>query len=525
MKIYKNILHVLYLAIFLHLLSCRSTDTDSAIQGGGIAQVKINLLGSDFAGELTASQASLNSKTLGSMAPKSISMITPDTFIEVEEKQLLKTQASSKPGAIAAIPGSDFTTGIRFRVIAYRADNGAYQTHQDYIVGQAYAPLILNAGMEYVLVAYSAGSMGFVPNLMVVNGNSNVNTDLISSGGTEAFVYQRLNYTPVAGNNNVDLVLRHEYTSITSTVYNYIPEKEMAELLVTYPGYQNVTYGLSTGKISSYSGTSIPAQVWSGSNTREVTFNNPQVIHNNTSVTGLKNSQVWIKWNGNTSYSVYSAVMNIKPEYKQHFNIGIKRCGAYLGPNNTMWKEFMCHNLGANTNADPFIPAGTIHGAKYSWGAQTNEAGRYVSQANDQGNSGAIAGWDSTAKADGSWSDTNKTANDPCPTGYRLPTTAEWQAVIDNNNIERVGTWTHDGNFVTALYIKNSAGQRTLMLPAAGRRFGSDGSLYSPGDFGYYWSSSYGISPVAGTLVFGSTSISTTNGNRTNALSVRCIAE
>lgn len=96
MKIYKNILHVLYLTIFLHLLSCRSTDTDSAIQGGGIAQVKINLLGSDFAGELTASQASLNSKTLGSMAPKSISMITPDTYIEVEEKQLLKTQASSK---------------------------------------------------------------------------------------------------------------------------------------------------------------------------------------------------------------------------------------------------------------------------------------------------------------------------------------------------------------------------------------------------------------------------------------------
>jgi uncharacterized protein (TIGR02145 family) len=97
--------------------------------------------------------------------------------------------------------------------------------------------------------------------------------------------------------------------------------------------------------------------------------------------------------------------------------------------------------------------------------------------------------------------------NNPCPTGYRLPTSSEWNAEIDQFS------------------SKNSVGAyaSVLKLPVTGARNSADGSFFGPTD-SYYWSST-----VAGTqaefLFVGGTFAGTGPSFRAVGFAVRCIRD
>jgi len=98
--------------------------------------------------------------------------------------------------------------------------------------------------------------------------------------------------------------------------------------------------------------------------------------------------------------------------------------------------------------------------------------------------------------------------NNPCPSGYRLPTDAEWDA-------ERASWSSNDAA---------GAYGSPLKLTVGGYRYYSSGSLTAVGFFGFYWSST--ISDVHVQVIdFYSTNTAIGFSNRAFGFSVRCIKD
>jgi uncharacterized protein (TIGR02145 family) len=187
--------------------------------------------------------------------------------------------------------------------------------------------------------------------------------------------------------------------------------------------------------------------------------------------------------------------------------------------NATDYINFMCYNLGAaNTSADPFTPGWEINGGYWQWGRSAQAAAGPT--ATDPKN-GAISGWNTTNAPNGSWADGSKTANDPCPAGYRIPTKAQWEGVSANNTKTNVGSF----NSSATNYGAGKKFGNQLMLPAAGVRDYDGGALDSRGYYGGYWSSAEYDDDSAWSMYFVSSVASTGNDFRTGGLSVRCVAE
>ncbi|MDD2636202.1 MAG: FISUMP domain-containing protein [Bacteroidales bacterium] len=210
------------------------------------------------------------------------------------------------------------------------------------------------------------------------------------------------------------------------------------------------------------------------------------------------------------------------------FESSITICGGQTAIvdviNPTTEKTWMDRNLGASQQATSSTDY-KAYGALFQWGraADGHECITWTSSTNGTpqsvttstlsttdtpGNGNFILAPSSpydwrSSQNDNLWQGVSG-INNPCPSGYRLPTDAEWEA--------EKGSWSS----------QNAAGAfaSPLKLPVAGYRNGSSGSLSSAG--GHYWSST-ASSTQAMNLDINVSNIFVFYGNRTNGDSVRCI--
>jgi uncharacterized protein (TIGR02145 family) len=108
---------------------------------------------------------------------------------------------------------------------------------------------------------------------------------------------------------------------------------------------------------------------------------------------------------------------------------------------------------------------------------------------------------------DNLWQGVNGT-NNPCPSGYHLPTEAEW--------INERKSWSSS----------NAAGAfaSSLKLSMGGYRYYGNGLFYYLGSTGYYWSST--VDGVSSRYLFFNSSFAVTiKDYRTDGCSVRCIKD
>ena len=190
---------------------------------------------------------------------------------------------------------------------------------------------------------------------------------------------------------------------------------------------------------------------------------------------------------------------------------------------------------------------GYPYGKLYQWGRKDGQGYKYDSYedateptvveglpstpylTNAEANSFYKKKWNNTTAPDGTWGtsapwDTKNTKNDPCPEGWRVPTSAELEVLYAHSS---EGTWddsTNEGRWFagTAAVVENKS--NAVFFPAAGCRFSSSGNARNRGSVGNYWSSTPSFA-IAYQLHFHSGAAEVGSGFRASGFSVRCVQE
>jgi hypothetical protein len=195
--------------------------------------------------------------------------------------------------------------------------------------------------------------------------------------------------------------------------------------------------------------------------------------------------------------------------------------GSNVVVNPTTGRVWMDRNLGASHVASSSTDAGS-YGYLYQWGRdgdghqiRTSGTTSTKSSSNTPGHDDFITAMISpydwrNPQNDFLWQGGG--VNNPCPTGYHVPTETEWE-------VERLSWWSNNPDGALGSVLK---------LPMAGYRAANTGSLSNVGTSGTYWTSTVNGNNSS-YLYFDNAAPSSSNagintsGYRASGRSVRCI--
>jgi uncharacterized protein (TIGR02145 family) len=284
-----------------------------------------------------------------------------------------------------------------------------------------------------------------------------------------------------------------------ATAVSTVPDAPIIGTATMGDAQARVTFTASNNggsEITSYTATSSPGGLTGTGTASSIT------------VTGLTNGTAYtftVTATNTNGTSVPSSASN-----------SITPAGIPVVTNPTTGKIWMDRNLGASRVATSSTDA-EAYGDLYQWGRaadghqiRTSGTTSTLSTTDVPGHANFIlasSDWRSPLNTN-LWQGVNG-VNNPCPSGFRIPTEAELEA-------ERL-SWGSN----------NAAGAfgSPLRFTVAGLRVRSDGSLFDVGSGGNYWSSSTPNASYSRSLYISSSNAMWNNYDRATGRSVRCIKD
>ncbi|WP_078721094.1 FISUMP domain-containing protein [Elizabethkingia ursingii] len=510
---------ILILLSIFFIFSCRGSDTESKLTEG-TAVIKVNLNGEAFGDESSLKQATLGNKVTTPLETiqRKITPFNKDfdlvaELLPVSTSSSVNNEQASLKGAPMAITETILLgSKIKYKVVVYKS-TGEYVTERDYIHGQESSTAILNldGGSNYTFIAYSINSTTTLPSVTFSDlTNKTLSTSILSEvNGSSDFMYYRTDMQ-VSGNNPnyLNIVLVHKLSQITATIdasatgYNITAVN--AGFDSHYPTYD---VDIKTGTVSRKGAVGIAPVVFSTLGT-PVIVGQPTIVNGSTLTGNLILSSITI---GPLVQSIASnALTDLKiiSGVKYNLKLSIQPTDIYLTYNGQSaarinGKIWMRYNLGADMNSNPDQNPSVVglHGNYYTFGRRLPIAGKTDTSPNNDFNSSPAS---DNAWNTGTESNPAKTTNDPCPTGYRVPTQTEFQALIDATLQNSVGTWSASNTNYTAATVLTSKKNRNvkIVLPAQGsfgvhtstsiwgvKTYTSNGLANDRGLRGIYWTS------------------------------------
>ncbi len=513
---YFNKATLVFLILFFLINSCRSAGSDNTENitdppfNAGNASVFFNLTGTEFSeSDGNNLQASTGKQLRNPQAAETYyTLINPSTLLaaEVSEESSIPLKTTAGINPVAADPGGALANGKKFRAIAYQASDGSYVGYKDFIVDtpSTSGGLKLTVGTPYNIVVYSYGTNS-LPGFVSSESQSFTSATHNYNSITDGFLYWKTqtSFTPNMGDNTLkNIILTHRIAGVTvkvnsGTINNtsYIDNITSA----TLKNHNRTTiFNIRFGNVVGSRGNPQAVPVIFNPNIQNSAT---EWISDQLFVNADSGGNKTISFQGDVKIGADTKTIKaenafiIKPGFRTIYKVNLKEvtCGAKI---NNVFREFACYNQGATKNGKPFIPAKEIHGSKYQWD------GTELIQSADWG--GNLVLTETPFKT--SVTSTAAAMKLPCDEGYRVPTSAEWESLINENTLQGIGTPNNNSIYVfdVGMQILEKGVDNpkvTLMLPHAGYRTIEDytavgggtvkhSQINKRGTTGSYWSSS-----------------------------------
>ncbi len=234
-------------------------------------------------------------------------------------------RASSGIRAAVTEERTPLADNIKYKIVVYNAA-GDYVTEKTYTNSvDNTAAIALDAEQTYTFVAYSVNSTAAVPAVTAQADLANASLDNVSAD----LMYFRKDLTVHSGDNNLDVVLKHKYSEVTT---NLSMATEMTGAITNLgtttidPTHPGANLKLADGTIT-YNGSTATANVefpGLGTGLRTVSSTPTLLIHPGTTNGVFKFGSITI--DGETKNNVSVAGLNIVPGQRYNLNLNFKTC-------------------------------------------------------------------------------------------------------------------------------------------------------------------------------------------------------